>query len=141
MVFEECQGARGASEKVGLVHSGTSGNHWVFASVVSHDSCSGSSSSALIISNTVAERFDPPPFFHRTGSGRLADTEMLLFPSRGQEFRIFNQSKHLVCDPPAGDAGTIFCHTSSGKRLMPNEPLLFLEWQHDFGSATSDLDF
>ena len=99
------------------------------------------SSSTLIISNTVAERFDPPPFFHRTGSGRLADTEMLLFPSRGQEFRIFNQSKHLVCDPPAGDAETIFCHTSNGKRLLPIWPLLFLEWQHDFGSATSDLNF
>ena len=99
------------------------------------------SSSTLIISKTVAERFDPPPFFHRTGSGRLADTEMLLFPSRGQEFPCWHHSAGAVVDDSAGLSEAIFDHTSSGKRSSANGPLLFLEWQHEFGSATSDLNF
>ena len=99
------------------------------------------SSSTLIISNTVSERFGSPQFSLRTGSGPHAGTEMLLFPLQGQEFPNFDPSKHLVCDPLAGDPAPIFCHTSNGKRLVPIRPLLFLECGTHFRRLHLEVNF
>ena len=99
------------------------------------------SSSTLIISNTVARRSCSAQFSLRTGSGPAAHTEMLLFPSRGQEFQNSDPSKQLRFDLSAGDPEAIFGHTSCGNRLGLKVPLLFLECGAHFRRLHSEVNF